>query len=125
MRKPYYKIVWYPFIMAGLLLIARSRIFDNWSMPVGLVMIFTLSFSLLIYCVLRIRSLAFDVKELLEKALKQDREKNVHKLEYLKEYQVGAFGSFLALPSLGGLTLLVGGGVLPDLIQKLGAWLLG
>jgi hypothetical protein len=52
------KLVYYPFIILALMIFARSKIFDNWDMPIGLVLIFFLSGFLTLACALYLRRAA-------------------------------------------------------------------
>jgi hypothetical protein len=117
----FFGLVWYPFIIATLLLVSRSRIFDNWPMPIGLALIFILSFGLLIGCVMRIRYLAKQIRDNLVEG------KHLTKGDFAKaiNYDVGAYGPILTSPSFGGLAILLGGAGVTDMIPKLTHWLLG
>ena len=49
------KLVYYPFIMLVLMMFARSKIFDNWNMPIGLILIFLSMAGLSVACALYLR----------------------------------------------------------------------
>ena len=116
----FFRLTLFPFIIAGLLLISRSRIFDNWPMPIGLALVFMVCFSLLIICIAWIRNLASDIRiSVLDQLL------DTKQAEYIRRYQVGAYGSILTGPTLGGLAILAGSGGLPDALSKLMQWLFG
>ena len=120
--RKYFGIVWYPFIIATIMLLSRSTIFDNWPMPVGLAVVFLLSFSLLIGIVVRIRYLAEQTRLRVLKSMPLE---NKHEIEAIKNINQGAYGPLLTGPSIGGLALLAGGSTLPDLVAKLTGWLFG
>ncbi len=52
------KLVYYPSIILVLMIFARSKIFDNWDMPIGLALIFLLSGGLTLGCALYLRRAA-------------------------------------------------------------------
>lgn len=52
------KLIYYPFIILALMIFARSKIFDNWDMPIGLALIFLLSGCLTVACALYLRRAA-------------------------------------------------------------------
>jgi hypothetical protein len=49
------KLVYYPFIILALMIFSRSKIFDNWDMPIGLVMVFASSAALTLGSALYLR----------------------------------------------------------------------
>ena len=59
------KLVYYPFIILVLMIFARSKIFDNWDMPIGLVLIFLLSGGLTLACGLYLRRAAEHTRQVV------------------------------------------------------------
>lgn len=59
------KLVYYPFIILVLMIFARSKIFDNWDMPIGLVLIFLLSGGLTLACALYLRRAAEHTRQVV------------------------------------------------------------
>jgi Ca2+/Na+ antiporter len=118
----YFGLAWYPFIIASLMLLSRSTIFDNWPMPIGLAIAFLLSFALLIGIVFRIRYIANQIRENILKKIPPDNKAIREKITGINQ---GAYAPVMIGPSVGGLALLAGGSSLPDLIAKLTSWLFG
>jgi hypothetical protein len=49
------RLVYYPFIVIALMVLSRSSLFDNWTTPVGLVIVVTLSVAIVLTCAILLR----------------------------------------------------------------------
>jgi hypothetical protein len=65
------KLVYYPFIILVLVIFARSKIFDNWDIPIGLALIFLLSGSLTLGCSLYLRRAAEHTRQVVYKQINE------------------------------------------------------
>lgn len=52
------KLVYFPFIVVSLMALSRSRLFDNWTMPLGLVLVLTSSVAIVVGCAIMLRQSA-------------------------------------------------------------------
>lgn len=57
-------IVLYPFVLSLLLILARSRYFDNWVMPAGLLLVFGFGLLLVTFCAFALRHSAERIRQL-------------------------------------------------------------
>ena len=49
------RLVYYPFIVIALMVLSRSSLFDNWSTPIGLVIVVTSSVAIVMACAIMLR----------------------------------------------------------------------
>lgn len=110
----FFKLAYFPFIIAGLMLLSRSHVLDNWSMPVGLALVFVLCFSLLIGCTWQVRSQAKSLRKEFLKCIVGQRF-----IAQVSACELGAYGPVLIGPGLGGIAILIGSGGLPDVLAKI------
>ncbi len=118
------KLVYYPFIILVLLIFARSKIFDNWDMPIGLVLVFLLSGGLTLACGLYLRRAAEHTRQvvygqineiLIELSLRPEEaarmlEKQVSiVLNQIQRINEGAFLPISQEPAVQALLLPFGG----------------
>jgi hypothetical protein len=118
--------VYYPIIVALLLLIAQSNYFDNWDMPFSLMLIASVNIAITLGCAMALRRAAIKAKEETSEKLRQIRckalaiSKSVERditLEKLNFYEDqirgesrGAFSPISQQPWLRAFTLFGGGG---------------
>ena len=121
------KLLYYPFIAVALLIAARSRYFDCWDFPIGLLIVFGMNLSYALASTVILRAVAerarttalARVREQLssvtgEPGITENDTKRIQKtIEEIKKTQEGAFASFLYQPAFGasliptsGITLL-------------------
>ena len=65
-------LVYFPFFLLALMILSRNRLFDDWTMPVGLVAIFTTSVLIVILCAILVRMAAENVRERILEILGED-----------------------------------------------------
>jgi hypothetical protein len=118
--------VYYPIIVALLLLIAQSNYFDNWDMPFSLMLIASVNIAITLGCAIALRRAAIEAKGKTLEKLRQIRcealaiSKSVERditLEKLNFYEDqirgesrGAFSPISQQPWLRAFTLFGGGG---------------
>jgi len=121
------KLIYYPFIAVALLLAARSRYFDNWDFPLGLLIIFALNLTYALASAFilrreaeRARTMALEqvqaplIRVEGGKELSEDEVEQITRtIEEISKNREGAFASFLYQPAFGasliptsGITLL-------------------
>jgi len=121
------KLIYYPFIAVALLIAARSRYFDGWDFPVGLLLVFGMNLAYALASALILRSvverarttaLARVREQLAQVSGHQERTERETKqiqatIEEIEDTREGAFASFLYQPAFGasliptsGITLL-------------------
>lgn len=116
------RLIVYPFVIAAMLALARNRLFDNWSVPLGLVLVFALSFGFLAFCSWSLKKTAGDVRDralaelrvLATRAQHAGQNAEVAKVNdvagKVEAYREGSYASILQRPMFKGVLLLVGGG---------------
>lgn len=135
-------MIFHPFIIAALLTVARSPVFDNWSMPLGLVLVLLVSFVLLLACGYAIKWPAGEFRDLALETLRnelqgrtldaamQTRSEHGHsearivqlnvEISKVESFNAGAYGSILQSPIAQGLLVFASGGglfaALPNLL---------
>ncbi|MEO8937411.1 MAG: hypothetical protein ABI277_00490 [Burkholderiaceae bacterium] len=57
------KLIYLPFIAISLMVLSRSQLFDNWTMPVGLVLVFASSVAIIMGCAILLRESAESVRD--------------------------------------------------------------
>lgn len=118
------KVIYYPFIVFLLMILSRNSFFDNWSWPIGLILIFALNFVMAIIAALMLRWAA---EEARRKAIRRIRKRQrgyaavgspqadlMDKLRELVENETEGAFSILAGHPLLAAVLLPGGSI--------GAW---
>jgi hypothetical protein len=115
-------LVYYPFIVLSLMVLARSSLFDNWTMPVALIIVFSVSFLIVIACavVLRWSAEASRRKAIWRltneiiglKGAGKDGERTAEQLqvmiEQIRNFQRGAFAPYSQQPVIRALMLPLG-----------------
>lgn len=119
------KLVYYPIIMLVLMMFARSKVFDNWDMPIGLVLFFLSSAVLSVACAFYLRheaekarknillkiddmkiALCLQAESTARSTLKKQVEIITQKISKINE---GAFMPFTQEPAFQALLLPLGG----------------
>jgi hypothetical protein len=117
-------LLYYPFIVLTLMIIARNKYFDNWGWPPALIFVFAAHLSYAIYQYVTLRRAAegvrFDAIEQLKTRIlqvddKEKRKKLNQTLKDVRNQNSGAFGPLARSPVVGSLLLPFAG---------LGGWLL-
>jgi hypothetical protein len=57
------RLVYYPFVIFALMIFARSKIFDNWNMPIGLAIVLVIAAALTLFSAFYLRIVAEQVRE--------------------------------------------------------------
>lgn len=123
------KLIYYPFIIAFILVVARSRFFDNWHWPVMYVVIFCINLGISVLCGLKMRHCAERARETTLKTLqhylicaddkaRSDRIRQM--IEEIKSIKEGAFSPFSENPVIGAVLLPSGGVTLLALLETVG-----
>jgi len=129
------QIIFYPFIVVLLMLIARLSYFDNWSIPLPLLMVLGVNFSLLFYVGYRLRIKTEDLRyaiivkleEKLDRSNLNETKSSSQKTDTdmiairdhhnshitslvndIRQINHGAFGSFWNQPLIRGAMVLIG-----------------
>lgn len=118
------RLLYAPFFVAALLVVARSRLFDNWVTPPGLWMVFGISFLIL---VIRVYVLGKTARTLRDNSLKHLESIAAGELaesarllrEQIKNYREGSFAEWTERPLVRGLLGLAGTGGLLQLAEYL------
>lgn len=125
------KLVYYPFIVLGLLIVARIDYFDSWSWPTMLVIVFILNSLWAVHSAFLMQSAASDAREIALESLRRkkaaagsdvklDRSKLLDEAyESIKATTQGAFAGYLNNPALKALLLPFTGAGLVNLINFL------
>lgn len=119
------KLVYYPFIMLVLMMFARSKIFDNWDMPIGLALLFLSSAGLSVACALYLRWAAEKARQKIlweiddmkvalslepESTARSTLEKRIEIVtQQIEKINEGAFLPFTQEPAIQALLLPFGG----------------
>lgn len=103
-------LVYFPSVAIGILIVARSEVFDDWSWPAPLLITFGIFFVFLVLCAWSIRRLAGEVRKQAVEGYRAERiryadQEGVSKrlgfvLERLAALREGAFSSLLEHPLL-------------------------
>jgi len=117
---PIQRIIFYPFVVIAILVVARSPLFDAWNMPASLLLLFSLYVAMLVAVAVMIRLTAEDLRkrasltitQVLLHAKTHKNEETVKQLEalldYLRNLRRGAFRHFSQQPLVHALLTLVG-----------------
>jgi hypothetical protein len=57
------KLVYFPFIIIAIMVLARNHLFDNWNMPLGLILVFSVSVAIVVVCAVLLRRGAESVRD--------------------------------------------------------------
>ncbi|MFO1417736.1 MAG: hypothetical protein U1E83_03620 [Methylotetracoccus sp.] len=109
------RLIGYPFIVATLLVLSRVRLFDDWSFPLGLSIVFALCFGFLLAAAWTMRREAYALRRgVLDRVMACDTQVEGGDLRSLvpmvEAYREGAYAPLLQRPVFRGLLLLVTGG---------------
>jgi hypothetical protein len=66
------KLIYFPFIVISLLVLSRSTFFDNWTMPIGLIIVLGSSVLIVSGCAVLLRNSAEDARRKVLKLLDDD-----------------------------------------------------
>ncbi len=92
--EPVSKLIYYPFITSALLVGSMSSYFDDWSLPVGIIVLYSVNFACALYCALTLARAADDAREIVLKGLRRERLEEIQALAPVDEMAaVGAAGS--------------------------------
>lgn len=117
---PVQRIIFYPFLVMSLMILARSTLFDRWNTPPFLIVIFSVSIALVVIAALRMRNSAEKVRqnsiEILSTQIMELKargaEELVQQLETMliqaREINIGAFAPLSQQPLLKAILTLVG-----------------
>jgi len=118
------KLVYYPAIILILMIFARSKIFDNWNIPLGLVLIFLSSAGLTLICALYLRRTAERARQAVSRQISSmliglssrpgEAARTLEKqaciaLKQIQEINEGAFLPLVQEPAVQALMLPFGG----------------
>jgi hypothetical protein len=118
------KLVYYPAIILILMIFARSKIFDNWNMSLGLVLIFLSSAGLTLICALYLRRTAEHARQAVSRQISsmliglssrtEEAARTLEKqaciaLKQIQEINEGAFLPLVQEPAVQALMLPFGG----------------
>jgi len=116
------RLIVYPFVIAAMLALARNRLFDNWSLPLGLLLVFALSFGYLLFCSWSLKKGAGDIRDrelaglrvAATRARHAGQDAEVGRINdvigKIEAYREGSYASIFQRPVFKGLLLLAGGG---------------
>lgn len=109
------RLIGYPFIVATLLVLSRVRLFDDWSFPIGLSIVFALCFGFLLAAAWTMRREAYALRQGVLDRLAAGGAPDpvvVHRpmAAMVEAYREGAYAPLLQRPVFRGLLLLVTGG---------------
>lgn len=118
------RLIYYPFLVFILILVSRSRCFDNWDMPLGLLIVILLGMTYAVYCAVILRRSAEKARRMAVKRLwvKQvhakgqgDEAKHMAEqiglmIESIRSIRQGAFLPFFQQPLVQALALFFGSG---------------
>lgn len=130
-------IVLFPFMLTLLLILARSRYFDNWVMPVGLLIVIGFGLSLVTFCAFSLRQSAERIRQLTLEELGRaeiaaragaggaapsaDSRISPEQLKLMRDtatnLREGAFAPFAEQPIIRALVLPFGGAGLVSLVD--------
>jgi hypothetical protein len=114
------RLIYYPFIVLLLMIVARSSLFDRWSLPWELILVFGLNAAYVIGCAVALRSEAKKARQRvldmmnqkLSEALEsgEDRVERIRLLiEEVEANREGAFRPLSEEPAIGAILFLLGG----------------
>jgi hypothetical protein len=127
------KLVYFPFIVFFVLIVSRNSVFDRWSWPVSLIIIFGLNLSLCVASMLILRQAAVKARDtglenLRARAAVVQREAAANPkanqaavsqrlLKELESLRKGAFAPLWDDPLIGAILIPSGGSVLIELLS--------
>lgn len=118
------RLIYYPFLVFILMLVSRSRCFDNWDMPLGLLIVILLGMAYAVYCAVILRRSAEKARRMVVKRLwvkqvhakgqgdeaKHTAEQIGLMIESIRSIRQGAFLPFFQQPLVQALALFFGSG---------------
>jgi hypothetical protein len=116
------RLIYHPFLVFIVVLISRSRCFDNWDMPLGLVIVILLGMAYAVYCAVILRRSAEKARGMAVKQLwvqqvhakgQGDEAKHISEqiglmIESIRSLRQGAFLPFFQQPLVQALALFFG-----------------
>lgn len=124
------KLIYYPFIVLLVMVVSRSRIFDNWDWPKSLILIFAMNMIFALYCAIRMRGSAEKARRQAIQTLQENlaliegqddvRSKKIRvMIDDITSIKQGAFSPFSENPVIGAILIPSGGITLLALLQVL------
>jgi hypothetical protein len=126
------KIVYYPFLLLALLVFARSRVFDDWDKPIGLVLILLLSGGIALISTWLLRRAAETARQQIleqlnvmlralclyrEEAARILEKQTLQAIEEIRSNRQGAFMSITQEPAVQAVMLPLGGWGMQELLK--------
>lgn len=128
LTKPIMSLIYAPFFVLTLLIIARLRIFANWTWPWSMILIFSINSLWAVYAAMRLRRASEAARQRAIRGLSERRLKWPNSSEQLKlaiesisGLREGAFASFLNDPIIGAVLLPCGAALLTILSSRGGS----
>jgi hypothetical protein len=109
------KLIYYPFIILLIMLVARSPLFDNWNWPIGLILVLAIYATFALYCAIRMRRSAENARTQAIARLQT----NLVLVE-IRSMKQGAFSPFSENPVIGAILIPSGGVTLLALWEMFG-----
>lgn len=127
----------YPFIVLFLMIVSRNSVFDNWDLPIGLILIFVFAFAAVLFCGWLLRRSAREAREVALDVVKAERDKLLDEsppvslederikrlddaIDQINGIRTGAFSSVGESPILGAPLIPAGLYGLTELASVLG-----
>jgi hypothetical protein len=126
------KIVYYPFLLLALLVFARSRVFDDWDKPIGLVLILLLSGGIALISTWLLRRAAETARQQIleqlnvmlralclyrDEAARILEKQTLQAIEEIRSNRQGAFMSITQEPAVQAVMLPLGGWGMQELLK--------
>jgi hypothetical protein len=124
------RLIYYPYVVISLVVIARHPVFDNWPMPLALMIILGVGLLIVTACALMLRSAAERARrraiwQLTNDLLRADP-RTASQIEVLigqiGKYDTGSFASYREQPLLRAVMLPLGSFGGASLLQYLAIW---
>jgi len=121
------RLILYPFIILFLMLLSRSRVFDNWDWPAPLILIFGINLAYAVGANIVLRRAAERARMLALERLSEDLFEPDHQsrigeierlMENIKSIRQGAFASWVNHPLVAALLIPLGGMGSWELVQR-------
>ena len=125
------KLIYYPFIVVFVMVVARSRFFDDWNWPPSVILIFGMHLAFALYCAIRMRRSAEKARREAVRTLEThlpllkdpdgSRTRRIEAmLDEIRAIRQGAFCSFSENPVVGALLIPSTGVTLLALLEVVG-----
>ncbi|MHC4623930.1 MAG: hypothetical protein ACYS4W_08510 [Planctomycetota bacterium] len=122
------RLIRYPFIVLPIMLLSRSRFFDNWNWPIGLVLTLAIYTAFALYCAVKMRRSAEKARNQAMSRLQTNlvgiegwdkaRAKKIKAMiEEIRSIKQGAFSPFSENPVIGAILIPSGGVTLLALLE--------